>query len=168
MHQFGMGLGNYRWTRIHTFSVNWLKTSADKVVQPNWNKNNEMNISLVSTTIFLGQTERSLVIWVSFKIKSSGLYWIISVNCYMYVWMFVIALHTISSMEYLIVITALKWTFCTHQLYLVTLAISVDHYVWMLIIAYFFHGVFNCYYRSWTFWTHQLYQGRIYFILFYI
>ena len=91
-----------------------------------------MNISLASTTIFLGQTERSLVIWVSFKI-TSGLYWIISVN--RYVWMFIIALHTISSMEYLIFITGLKWTFCTHQLYLVTLAISVNRYVWIFITA---------------------------------
>ena len=31
--------------------------SSDKVKQKNWNKNNEINICLVSTTIFLGKKE---------------------------------------------------------------------------------------------------------------
>ena len=35
--------------------VNCLKASNDKGKQPNWNKTNEMNISLVSTTIFPGK-----------------------------------------------------------------------------------------------------------------
>ena len=46
-----------QWTRIHTFGVNCLKASIEKEKQPNWNKTNEMNICLVSTTIFLGKKE---------------------------------------------------------------------------------------------------------------
>ena len=34
--------------------MNCLIASADEAKQPNWNKTHEVNISLVSTTIFLG------------------------------------------------------------------------------------------------------------------
>ena len=39
---------------IHcTFGVNCLKATTDKEKQANWNKTNEINISLTSNTIFL-------------------------------------------------------------------------------------------------------------------
>ena len=47
----------YCWIRIHTLGINCLKASTDKAKQPNWNKTNEMNISLAGTTIFLGKKE---------------------------------------------------------------------------------------------------------------
>ena len=43
------------------FLCKLLEASTDKVTQSNWNKTNEMNISLASTTIFL-QCKNELVI----------------------------------------------------------------------------------------------------------
>ena len=51
----------YCLIRIHTFSINCLKASTDKVKQPKLEQNYEMNISLENTTIFLGQI-RTLVL----------------------------------------------------------------------------------------------------------
>ena len=44
------------WLKIINFNFN---SSTDKMKQPNWNKANEMNISLASITIFLGQKKNT-------------------------------------------------------------------------------------------------------------
>ena len=50
LHKILLDQNTYFWCKI-----NCLKASTGKAKQPNWNKTNEMNIGLASTTVFLEQ-----------------------------------------------------------------------------------------------------------------
>ena len=52
LQHFTKFIQDMNWLKIIHFNVN---SFTGKVKQPNWNKTNEMNISLASITIFLGQ-----------------------------------------------------------------------------------------------------------------
>ena len=59
LQHFALFIQDMNWLKINNFSINCLKASTDKAKQPNWNKTNEINIILVSTTIFQGQKKNT-------------------------------------------------------------------------------------------------------------